>query len=831
MPVDQTIRGRLARVFRRRVVILALMIGASYLLWGASAAALPLLNSTCAGDPNDYFTTIPNGTRMPLPGSGDACQTCHTSPPNFGSFGMDYWQQSPLTLSNPPSGIPSIAHTWDIVLASKDSNGNGYTNGEKLQDPTGAWIYGTSPANVGDGNSLANPGDAAQLPPQPILTAITGVAAGNTYSNTTNLGVTLDTTIGARIVLYEVLDGSLNPVASYTRQTSSTPYGGYTDSAATFNLAWNTYDVPNGTYILRATLYDGRAVSQGGPRTSTRMVANITIDNPGLIRYVAKSGANTGDCTNSAAPCATIDYAVAVAQHNDQVRVATGVYTPGVGANPLLISTPLTLVGGFTTADWTAPDPVAYPTILDGQHQRTVLSFLAASSGFMVQGFTIRNGSAANGGGVMIAAGAQGTLAGNIFENNQASGAGGALYSQANVNVVNALFANNSAPQGAAIATAQVDSAAITYATIAGGGTPASAIALTSQTRSVTVTNTLISGYGVGISITSPALSFHLTLQKVLAANDGANNVAQPVVNTGGGSVSGAAIRAQAGYKNSAAGDYHLAFGAPAIDAGEATPSITTDLDGHQRPFGGAPDIGAYEFGGPVGVVLFDTAEAEVTLPTNAATLIVEMSMTSLTTITVDYATHDGTAIAGVDYQPVSGTLLFAPGQIGKAFAIPVSNTGAVDPKLFTVTLSHPTGGVNLAPPSTATVTINPPVPIGPPRVMITARAPYAARAGSIPAKFTIDRDVLVDTPLTVYYSVGGTAIPGVDYVALSGKLTLPAGAYSGTILITPLGGSGDKTVIVTLTSRPEYVLGRRSATALIADRLIRSFYLPMIRR
>ena len=50
-----------------------------------------------------------------------------------------------------------------------------------------------------------------------------------------------------------------------------------------------------------------------------------------------------------------------------------------------------------------------------------------------------------------------------------------------------------------------------------------------------------------------------------------------------------------AAFVNAAADDYHLAPGAPAIDAGEGLRGVTIDRDGVERPQGSAHDVGAYE--------------------------------------------------------------------------------------------------------------------------------------------------------------------------------------------------------------------------------------------
>ena len=56
---------------------------------------------------------------------------------------------------------------------------------------------------------------------------------------------------------------------------------------------------------------------------------------------------------------------------------------------------------------------------------------------------------------------------------------------------------------------------------------------------------------------------------------------------------------------------------------------------------------------------------------------------------------------------------------------------------------------------------------------------------------------------LTVPYDIGGTASNGVDYVALPGSVTIPAGELRALITIVPIDdGPPDvnKTVILTLT-------------------------------
>ena len=47
--------------------------------------------------------------------------------------------------------------------------------------------------------------------------------------------------------------------------------------------------------------------------------------------------------------------------------------------------------------------------------------------------------------------------------------------------------------------------------------------------------------------------------------------------------------------------------------------------------------------------------------------------------MTVNFATADGTAVAGGDYQTTSGILTFAPGQTLKSVTVPVSGDALVE--------------------------------------------------------------------------------------------------------------------------------------------------------
>ncbi|MCG6538005.1 MAG: S8 family serine peptidase, partial [Syntrophales bacterium LBB04] len=93
----------------------------------------------------------------------------------------------------------------------------------------------------------------------------------------------------------------------------------------------------------------------------------------------------------------------------------------------------------------------------------------------------------------------------------------------------------------------------------------------------------------------------------------------------------------------------------------------------------------------PTPTVQFQSASSSGSEATTPAVITVTLSAASGLTVTVNYATSNGSATAGGDYTATSGTLTFNPGDTSKTISVPITNDTAVEGnETFTVTLSSP---------------------------------------------------------------------------------------------------------------------------------------------
>jgi hypothetical protein len=124
----------------------------------------------------------------------------------------------------------------------------------------------------------------------------------------------------------------------------------------------------------------------------------------GILR-VAPTGTDTPGCGGPAQPCRTVQYAVDEAADGEEIRVAAGTYTDvnnqGGQSQVVYIAKSLSIRGGYTTADWTTPDPAGNPTTLDATSLGRVVTIMGPGQ-VALEGLRLTNGRATNMGGLYM---------------------------------------------------------------------------------------------------------------------------------------------------------------------------------------------------------------------------------------------------------------------------------------------------------------------------------------------------------------------------------------------------------------------------------------------
>jgi chitinase len=163
----------------------------------------------------------------------------------------------------------------------------------------------------------------------------------------------------------------------------------------------------------------------------------------------------------------------------------------------------------------------------------------------------------------------------------------------------------------------------------------------------------------------------------------------------------------------------------------------------------------------------------------------VSLSAAATETITVNYASANGTATAGSDYVATSGLLTFAPGETVKTVAVPVvGDTVAEANETLTLGLSGASANALIGT-ATATGTIlNDDVVVTPSLAIGSVSA--VENTGTF--TFQVTLSVASSSSVSVRFATAnGTATAGKrgDYLATSGTLTFSPGQTVKTVTVT----------------------------------------------
>ena len=390
----------------------------------------------------------------------------------------------------------------------------------------------------------------------------------------------------------------------------------------------------------------------------TQIATEAVASQTGTIYYVTATGSGTA-CT-IANPCA-LQAAANLAQNADEVRVAAGTYTD-ISSQVLSIQRSTTFRGGFTPSNWDEPDPIANPTILDGEDNRRVIHIISGNP--TIEGFIIQNGritSNPGGAGILVNAGnptfrfnhinnntitvgsgagahvaslANATFAFNQIYSNNASGAttlGGGIYVVGSATIEGNQIYQNTASNGGAIAGIGEPTSLNIYSNVIyqnnatnnlGGG--AIVFDFNETTNTVNIWHNTFASNSAPASATGGGgmvlfLGTYSIRNNIVANNTAAggstgifingatltgayNNLFNNTSNDGGiltNSIVGDPL-----FVNAGAGDYHLQAASPNINAADPASTIVRDFDQEPRPFNGGFDVGADEYY-PAGLTCF----------------------------------------------------------------------------------------------------------------------------------------------------------------------------------------------------------------------------------
>jgi ELWxxDGT repeat protein len=219
-------------------------------------------------------------------------------------------------------------------------------------------------------------------------------------------------------------------------------------------------------------------------------------------------------------------------------------------------------------------------------------------------------------------------------------------------------------------------------------------------------------------------------------------------------------------------------------------------------------------------ITISDTSGLEGNTGTVSFIFTVSLSRAYDAPVTVHYATANGSATAGSDYQAASGTLTFAPGQTSQSVTVLVygDRFGEAN-ETFRLNLGAATSALITDPYGVGTILDDEP------RLRISDVRKQEGQGGVRQFVFTVTLSAAYDQPVTVsFQTADGTATTSdQDYAAQSGTLTFAPGETTRTITILVMGDTkqeADELFYVDLfgSSSNAWVAKRRGIGRIVND-------------
>lgn len=198
---------------------------------------------------------------------------------------------------------------------------------------------------------------------------------------------------------------------------------------------------------------------------------------------------------------------------------------------------------------------------------------------------------------------------------------------------------------------------------------------------------------------------------------------------------------------------------------------------------------------------------------------VVTLSAASATPVTVDFATADGTALAGSDYAARLGTLTFAAGETRKVVRVDVAGDMLSEPdETLRLLLSGAAGATILDGEALAVIRDNDRLP----SLSVADIRVTEGDAGARPARFTVTLSEAARAPVSLAWTTqAGTAQAGTDFLAASGRLDFAVGETQKTVDIAVLGDrvqEGQESFSLLLSAATGATIADGTALAVIRD-------------
>lgn len=291
---------------------------------------------------------------------------------------------------------------------------------------------------------------------------------------------------------------------------------------------------------------------------------------------------SSADVCPSGCTYTSIQAAISASTNGDTIVVGNGTYLENIN----FLGRTITVIS----------ENGPYSTIIDGNQNDSVVTFDSNETATTIlDGFTLQNGLAMNGGGVYCDNTAP-TIKNCVITGNTATESGAGVYCMGGpwaepITIINTNIVDNTTDGwiGGAIYMEAGTWSVITNSTISGNSQLYEPFPLCFRGGGThEITNTIVWGNSGDIYIDGGS-SVNVSYSDIEGGYPG--GFEGGTVNWGSGNINLTPL-----FSNAASGDYHLQLGSPCIDAGTSSGAPVTDIDGDSRPQGLGYEMGSDEY-------------------------------------------------------------------------------------------------------------------------------------------------------------------------------------------------------------------------------------------